>query len=353
MDCRTLQPFIYFGVSGKTLNIINILLRNKKVFIQISNFKSECFVTKTGLPQGSVISLLQFIIYINDFLATHPNSFKFADDTSVLVTGKNLKDLQVRLNSSCRERELWCRKWRMVVNGSKTELMLLNCEMSAINLPTINSDTCALVSSTKSIGLTIDDKLNYHEHLKTVTVKAARNWRVIRSKCAYKWGRSIPTLILLCKTVILLQIINAAPIWRHKNQSDFYKFQNNISRSIFRHCLAPPIAPSEVQLGIPPLDLYGDSLDIKFLIKITIQSDLVSTAQAEALRVKSTAHNLQCSLNRNLKYFNNNNDACFYNNEMVAEFINRIWNQRWRCPTNTCFLKHLLVQPSSSTFSPW
>ena len=149
-----------------------------------------------------------------------------------------------------------------MVNGSKTELMLLNCEMSAINLPTINSDTCALVSSTKSIGLTVDDKLNYHEHLKTVTVKAARNWRITQSKCAHQWGLSIPTVILLYKTVILPQTKYAAPIWRHKNISDLKRFQNNKLPSIFRHCISPPIAASEVLLGIPPLDLYGDSLDI-------------------------------------------------------------------------------------------
>ena len=130
------------------LHIINIFLSKRNVFMQISNFfKSKCFVTKTRLPQGSVISPL--------LLATHTNSFKFADDTSVLVTGKNHEDLQVRLNSACRKIESWHQKWTMVVNGSKTELMLLNCEASAINLPTINSDTCALVSSTKSIGLTI------------------------------------------------------------------------------------------------------------------------------------------------------------------------------------------------------
>ena len=239
-----------------------------------------------------------------------------------------------------------------MVNGSKTELVLLNCEMSAINLPTTNSDTCALVSSTKYIALTIDDKLNYHEHLKTVTVKAARNWRIVRSKCADEWGLSFPTLILLYKTVILLQVMYAAPIWKHKNISDLNKFQNNEIRSILRHCLSPPFAASEVLLGILPLDLYSDSLDIKFLIKVTLQSDRVSTAHAEALRVKSTAHNLQCSLNKYLKYFDFNNDACFYNDEMVAEFINRMWNQRWRCPTNTCFSKHFLVQPSGSTFSP-
>ena len=135
-------------------------------------------------------------------------------------------------------------------------------------------------------------------------------------------GPQRPHSDLLYKTVILPRIMYAAPIWKHKNISDLNKFQNNIIRSVFRHCLSPPIAASEVLPGIPPLDLYGDSLDIKFLIKVTLQSDIVSTAHAEALPVESTAHDLQCSLNRYPKYFNINDDACFYTNEMVAESIN-------------------------------
>ena len=118
-----------------------------------------------------------------------------------------------------------------------------------------------------------------------------------------------------------------APIWRPKKISELEKFQNNEIRLIFSHCLSPTIAASEVLLDIPPLNLYDDSLDIKFLMKVTLQYDFVSTYHAETLRVKSTAHNFQCSLNRYLRYFNIDKDACFYNNEMVAEFINRMWNQ--------------------------
>ena len=127
----------------------------------------------------------------------------------------------------------------------------------------------------------------------------------------------------------------------------------------FRHRLSPPFAASDVLLGIPSLDLYADPLVIKFLIKVILHSGLVSTDHADTLRVKSTAHNLQCSLNRYLKYFNIIKEACFHNSEMVAELMNRMRNKRWRCPTNTCFLKHFFVQPSGSRFGllvnghPW
>ena len=141
----------------------------------------------------------------------------------------------------------------------------------------------------------------------------------------------------------------AAPIWRHKNISDLDKFQNNIIRSKFRPCLLPPFAASEVLLGVPPLNLYGHLLDIKFLFKLTLQSDPVSTAHAEALLVKSTAHNLRCSLNRYPNHSNFNIDACFHTYEMVAELLNRMLNQRWLCPTNTCYLKNFLLQPFGFT----
>ena len=146
--------------------------------------------------------------------------------------------LMTGANTTCREIESWCRKWRMVVNGSKSELTLLNCEMSAINLPTINSDTCALVSSTKSIGLTIDDKMNYHEHLKKGHGQNSKKLAHHTEQMRDQWGLSILlyTPILLYKTVILPQVMYVAPIWRHKNISDLKKFQNNIIRSIFRHC---------------------------------------------------------------------------------------------------------------------
>ena len=142
-------------------------------------------------PQGSVLSLLLFIFYLSDFLSEVEVKFKFADDISAIISAFNTETLHSALQAFRHNLEFWCKKWRMVVNGSKTELLLLNCLADNTEPILLNGERCKTKQTTKSLGLTMDTNLTYREHTSITASKALTSWRLLKSKCSNRWGPSI------------------------------------------------------------------------------------------------------------------------------------------------------------------
>ena len=118
----------HYHVDGKIFSIIRTFLKNREAIIELANYLSPAFKIDIGVPQGSVLSPLFFVIFLNDFLKDEPCHEKFADNSAIMIQGINESDISEKLEVSCRGIENWCNKWRMSVNGSKTELILLNLE---------------------------------------------------------------------------------------------------------------------------------------------------------------------------------------------------------------------------------
>ena len=77
-----------------------------------------------------------------------------------MIQGIKESDFFKKFDISCRGIEKWCNKWRMGVNGPKTEFIVLNLE-SNISVSILNNEECAITWVTKSLGLLIDYKLGY------------------------------------------------------------------------------------------------------------------------------------------------------------------------------------------------
>ena len=98
---------------------IENFINNRKFLVKVGDSRSNLFNIETGLAQGSVLSSILFIIYINDMLDLnkYPNDKiygqLFADDLSTFNIDKNLKRLQIQMNRYLKHLEAWLNKWRL------------------------------------------------------------------------------------------------------------------------------------------------------------------------------------------------------------------------------------------------
>jgi hypothetical protein len=144
-----LKKLLKMGIRGNAHRWFKNYLAGRSQFVDVNGSKSDSLAIDISVIQGSILGPILFLCYINDFYsATTLFSVLFADDTTGLGKGKNLRDLTAYVNGELQKISNWFRANKMAVNTSKTKFIVFRTRGKRIN-----PDDCQLVFNSNEIGV--------------------------------------------------------------------------------------------------------------------------------------------------------------------------------------------------------
>ena len=163
----------HYGFRSKAFNLLSTYLKNRTQFVQIQEFNSEFCEIKQGVPQGSILGPILFIVYVNDIFnclnmsLNNVSITQYADDTTIICNNIVLDDLCTLANSVMIKLKNWCCINRMLINCSKTNCILFGFHNSNMRLPEIyyNGTILNYVSNIKILGVYFDQRLSFSTHI--------------------------------------------------------------------------------------------------------------------------------------------------------------------------------------------
>ena len=223
-----LKKLALYGCDELTLSWFTSYLKNRFQLVQINGTKSESVNVKHGIPQGSILGPLLFIVFINDiiFQAKFSNLYIYADDTSISCYDTNVNSLNAKLNQDLNNIEKWCQKNQIVINTSKSKSMLICSHQKRSVLETdllnvkLHNICLENVAKQNILGLIIDKNLSWKPHTDNLHL----NLHSELSKLAGLLWRSRLMLphsykVLFYNSYILPKIDYCLPIWGGASQT--------------------------------------------------------------------------------------------------------------------------------------
>ena len=281
------------NIRGQLLQLIKSFLSSRKVKLVINGTScSARLCGEYGVPQGSVLSPLLFILYISDMFdlsksnvsalcKEHCRFFKYADDGSIIIIHQDPLFCNQLAQEICKHISLWCYQWRLIVNcdKDKTECLVIrppNHDKLSVQLKQleINGNRVNFAQSTTVLGLVVDDSLSFRSHAAKILQRCWFSWYKITRNSNRNYGLNISSLVILFKSVVLAKLLYAAPVWlNNENQKKFKKFYSKVCLRISGSTHYSPQAITLLAMGLEPLKILYHLICTKFILKALTSDD--------------------------------------------------------------------------------
>ena len=208
-----LSKLNYYGIRNHTLSWIGAFLSNRTQTTVVNGVHSSYIEVTSGVPQGSVLGPIQFLLYINDINNAITYKIKFFADDSVLYGNIHSQNDQVILQNDLDTISSWSEKWLMEPNTNKCSVISITLKRNSIfHDNNILGAMLKRVANHDYLGVAISSDLNWFRHMTKISNKASRTLGLVKrtlSPCS----QNVKSIAY--KMLVRPQHEYASEVWNH------------------------------------------------------------------------------------------------------------------------------------------
>lgn len=238
---RLVDKLSNYGIGGRVKDWFTSYLTDREQKVIIEDVISKAKKTKHGVPQGSVLGPILFLLYINDithYIKENCRIVLFADDMVIYTIGNSSRELEANLNEQLRVLEGYLDDNSLALNKQKTKLMVMKGPRENkgewVSIKTCDGTVIEKVNEHKYLGVILDNKLTFKNHCDYIIKKVGKKISVLRRIGHFL---SAMTRCTIFKTIIAPHLEYCSTIMLNMNKTDverLQKMQNRGMRAILR-----------------------------------------------------------------------------------------------------------------------
>ena len=201
------------GLSKQMRNLLFSFLDERTLRVNVNGIWSEVVTLEAGTPQGSCLSPILYIIFVNDVTdaldLNKLSASQFADDIGLWCTHSDLRTAQLIIQDAIKRLETWCQKWYVSLHPAKSKLLLLSkcfrhwteVEDKGLSV-TLFDETVSVVNEAKFLGVTFDSRLTYEPQTRKTLAKAYKRLNLLRMISSMSTKNKPEMLLKLYESII-------------------------------------------------------------------------------------------------------------------------------------------------------
>ena len=259
------------------VRMITELVRNRSFTLTTGDSKQNRLRRlKNGVPQGSVLAPLLFIIYTYDLPSMISRKFAYADDLALLHSSGNWKDLEGTLGQNMSTLSVYLQTWRLKLSYTKTVTAAfhLNNREAKRELKAYNNVKLLSFCPNPNLGIKLDKSFTFRHHFEALRKKLSSRVTLLRRLVGSGWGAGAKTLRIATLSLVYSTANLCAPVWCRSPQTRLIDSVLNNALRIVIKCLRPiPTDYLPVLSDIQPFELRRMVATLSFAHRGSLDPD--------------------------------------------------------------------------------